>query len=283
MRTSGSGNLFRALGKGGTPITNGILIINAATFLLAFASPTVMSAFAAFVAYLAPAVMPHPWVLLTYPLVYLDLSSNGVFNFVLAGFLFYSAGGSLERGWGDSRYGWFIVGSTLVSSLSLTLGCVVLHQAFPLFGFYILAACTAVAFAALLPDDVVGFFFFPLKRKYFALIVIIFAWVTFGEGGRPLLGLFGCGGVLAAYAYTRYGRTWETRGYTGGRVPGTRVLKLDLDDRKRPQRYPDGSFRRAPYDLVGKWRDAQERKKLDRLLKNSGFSDPKWHEDDPRQ
>jgi hypothetical protein len=281
--TSRFSGLRSFAGKGGAPITTTILIINGISFLLAFIAPVVGGIFENYVAFVAPFILPHAWTMVTYPLVYLDVSAYGLLNFLFAGYLFYIMGGSLERSWGGGRYVGFLSGTSIISALSLSVGCWLFRpQSFPLFGVYLPAAASAVAFALIRPDEMFCFFF-TMKRKYFAALVALFVWVSFGQGGHAVLGLSALGGLVAAYVYTVYGRSWSTSGYSGGSAPGKRALKLDFDDRKPLRRYPDGSFRRRPYDLVGKWRDAQERKKLDRLLKNSGFNDSEWHEDDRRR
>jgi hypothetical protein len=47
----------------------------------------------------------------------------------------------------------------------------------------------------------------------------------------------------------------------------------------------DGSAPRSPFDFRGRWNDFQERKRLEKLWKNSGFTEPeeRWNDDDKRR
>lgn len=279
-------NFQRMLFRGGIPITTGLLVVNAVTFLLAFMFPNFQIMAAQWVACGVPDALVKPWTLITYPLVYLETSSQGFFNFLFGGFLFWSAGGSLERSWGGRRYALFFFATGLISALMLLGGSLLLKQPDILFGFFLPMACCVVAFCTIQPEETVMFFFFPIRAKYFAVIVTLFTWIYVGQGGRALLGVFALSGLLAAYLYVRHG--FSSTGYG---APRRNARGPDLRMDTRPQRPTfrttlDGSpQRRGPMDVAGRVKDWQERRRLERLWKNSGLprEEPDWRDDEKRR
>lgn len=284
-------NLRGFVQRGGTPVTTTILIVNGVTFLLAFMLRPLLVFFADWVAFNPFTLLHTPWTLLTYPLVYLDVTSNGLWNFLFGGFFFYSWGGSLERSWGTQRYAALFFALSVVSAAFVLLGCYVLPDFALLHSFFLPLAGVTVAFCTMRPEEPVSFIFFPLRAKYLAVIAVIATWVYLGQGGHPLLGLFGCGGLLSAFLYVRFGRAWADIGsYAGGARPAPRGPDLRIYPSAgrfstRSSGPIDGSPRRSPMDFSGRWKDYQERKRLERLWKNSGFSDREesWQDDDRRR
>jgi len=278
-------NFQRLLFRGGIPVTTALLLVNAATFLLAFMLPPLMQFFAQWMTFSTTDVLLKPWTLLTYPLVYLDASAQGFFNFLFGGFLFWSAGGSLERSWGSQKYGVFFFVMALISALCLLLGAVLLHQPDGLFGFFLPMACCVIAFCMIRPGETIQFFFFPMPAKYFAVILTLFTWIYVGQGNRALLGVFALGGLLASYLYVRYGRSLSGAGSFGGsRGPDLRMgsrsarpaFRTTLDGSPQSRRF---------FDFAGRWKDWQERRRLEKLWKNSGLprSESEWRDDEKRR
>lgn len=277
--------------RGGIPVTTSLLLVNAVTFVLAFTSPFVLMFLAQWVAFDNTNLLRAPWTCLTYPLVYLDLTTNGLWNFLLGGAFFYMWSGSLERSWGSERYAKLFLVLTAVSEAFLLLGCWVLHEEVLLYSFFLPMAGVTVAFCTLRPTETVSFFFVPMQAKWIGWIAVAFTLVHFGQGHRALLGVFACGGMLAAYLYIRSGR-WSASGGTYGpprrrdNGPDLRIYPAKTRFTTRPSTALDGSpTRRAPLDLRGRLRDYQERRRLERLWKNSGGSDPEReaHDDEGRR
>ena len=277
-------NFQRLLFRGGIPVTTGLLLINAATFLLAFMLPlSVGQFFFQWLMFHTSDAFLKPWTLLTYPLIYMDATTQGFFNFIFGGLTLWSLGGSLERSWGSQKYALFFFVMGLVSALCLLLGSLVLRQEDVLFGFFLPLACCIVAFCLIQPEQTVQLFFFPIRAKYLAILVALFTWIYFGQGGRAVLGLFPLGGLLAATLYVRSGRFYSLP----GRTPRGPDLRMD----SRPARPTfrttlDGSpARRSAFDFAGRWKDWQERRRLEKLWKNSGFSssETEWRDDEKRR
>lgn len=284
-------NLRNFVQRGGTPVTTSILVVNAITFLLAFMFPPLFVTFAHWVAFSALDFLRAPWSFVTYPLVYLDVTSQGLWNFLIGGFFFWSWGGSLERSWGSERYTKLFLALTVVSAAFVLLGCFVLHDFALLNSFFLPLAGVTVAFCTMRPEETVSFLFFPLKAKYLAWVAVIATWVYLGQGGHPLLGMFGCGGALCAFLYARFGRSWADIGVSSprsrpsGRGPDLRIYPSAGRFNTGAGRPMDGSPRRGPFDFAARWKDYQERKRLEKLWKNSGFTDPEqsWRDDDRRR
>ena len=276
-------NFQRLLFRGGIPITTALLLVNAATFLLAFMIPAVMQFFFQWMMFQTPSAFLKPWTLITYPLVYLDTTAQGFFNFLFGGFTLWSLGGSLERSWGSQKYALFFFVMGLISALCLLLGSLVLGMPDGLFGFFLPLACCIIAFCMIQPEQTVQVFLFPVRAKYFAVIVTLFTWIYVGQGGRALLGLFALGGLLAAFLYVRYARAYS--------LPGRASRGPDLRMDSRPARPAfrttlDGSpTQRRFFDFAGRWKDWQERRRLEKLWKNSGFStsETEWRDDEKRR
>lgn len=286
-------NFQRLLFRGGIPVTTGLLLVNAATFLLAFMLPSAAQLFWHWLSFQTPFVILKPWTLLTYPLVYLDTSAQGFFNFLFGGFTLWSLGGSLERSWGSQKYGLFFFVMGLISALCLLVGSLLLGQPDGLFGFFLPLACCIVAFCMIQPEQEVQLVFFPLRAKYFAVVVALFTWVYVGQGGRALLGIFALGGLLAALLYVRYSRSWSGTAFGGSGFGGSRRAPRGPDLRmdSRPARPTfrttlDGSPAQRPFlDFAGRLKDWQERRRLEKLWKNSGFSgsETEWRDDEKRR
>ena len=281
-------NLQRLLFRGGIPVTTALLAVNAATFLLSFMLPALSVFFFKWLSFQTFDAFIKPWTLLTYPLVYLDATAQGFFNFLFGGFTLWSLGGSLERSWGSRKYGLFFFAMAIVSGLFLLMGSIVMRQPDELFGFFLPLACCIVAFCMIQPEAVVQVFLFPVKAKYFAVLVTLFTWIYVGQGDRALLGIFALGGLLTAFLYVRYARLWGSAGSYG--APGRAGRGPDLRMDSRPARQfrttLDGSpTQRQVFDFTGRWKDWQERRRLEKLWKNSGFSssETEWRDDEKRR
>ncbi len=276
-------NFQRLLFRGGAPVTMALLLVNAATFLLAFMFPAVMQFFFSWMMFQTPGAFLKPWTLLTYPLVYLDASAQGFFNFLFGGFTLWSLGGSLERSWGSQKYAVFFFVMGLISALCLLLGSLILQTPDGLFGFFLPLACCIIAFCMIQPEQSVQVFLFPVRAKYFAVIVTLFTWIYVGQEGRALLGLFALGGLLASYMYVRYSRFYSLPG-RASRGPD---LRMDNHSARPSFRTTlDGSpAQRNTFDFTGRWKDWQERRRLEKLWKNSGFSssETEWRDDEKRR
>ena len=279
-------NFQRLLFRGGIPVTTALLLINAATFLLTFMFQQSLGLFLyQWLSFDTQSIFVKPWTLVTYPLVYLDTSVQGFFNFLFGGFTLWSLGGSLERSWGSQKYALFFFVMGLISALCLLLGSLVLRQPDGLFGFFLPLACCIVAYCMIQPEQIVQVVIFPMQAKYFAIIITLLTWVYVGQGGHAVLGLFALGGLLSALLYVRYARSWSgTSAFGGSRAPD---LRMD----SRPARPAfrttlDGSpARRGFFDFAGRWKDWQERRRLEKLWKNSGFSgsETEWRDDEKRR
>ena len=285
--------------RGGFPVTITLLIVSVALFLVSFFTSGAVNGFLlADVAFSPINIFHAPWTIFTYPVV-----SAGFLNLLIGGFFFWLAGGSLERSWGSARYAIFFFALTAISALSLLLGVYLAgHVSLPefllgngiapLLGFSLPLSGMIVAFCMLNPELTLMFYFFPIRAIYVAWIVALLTYFSAGMG--PLLSLFACGGIIAAFLYVKFGRSWGSIGSYSAPRPSFRGPDLrgpDLRMDTRPVRPTfrttlDGSPRqRSLFDLAGRWKDRQERRRLEKLWKNSGLpgSEPEWRDDEKRR
>ncbi len=278
-------NIRHFLLSGGIPVTLILLALSIGTFLATFFTNHALDNFYAHdLMFSSYSAIHAPWTFFTYPLVSYQFS---LWTVVLWVFLFLSAG-SLERSWGSTRFTGFFFGITGISALSLFIGTLIQHQPLmPINDIFLPLTGLIVAFCMLNPEQTLTLYFFPVRAKYVAIIVTAYTYIEYSQilGLGPLLGIFSLGGILASFLIVRYGRSWSDIGsYAGSTrtIPRGPDLRLDT----RPRRTMDGSpYRRSPLDFAGRWRDWQERKRLERLWKNSGFSDtePEWRDDEGRR
>jgi membrane associated rhomboid family serine protease len=254
--------------RGRTPVTNGILIGNVVLLIAGYAAYRVLGSFLEENLVVSrETVMSHPWSLLLYPL-YPPLPIMLFFW----GFTFWQFGGSLERSWGSARYGALYLTVSAISALSIILGTVVLHTDFAISSFLLPLASVLIAFCSLNPSQPINCWFVNIPNRWFIAIVLVLVWFL---PQNPLLGLFAEGGPLLTMWYIRYGRVWAEIGHYTTRRRRDDIIDLKTVRQKRSNvRYLDGSLRRSPFDLAGQWRDRKERQRLERLLRNSGMTDP---------
>lgn len=276
--------------RGQIPVTMALLAANIVTFLIAFFSPAEAGPRLEYYGSFSTLGALHaPWTFLTFPLVSLPPIS---ILLILTWVFFWLSGGSLERGWGSARFAAFFFAVTLISSLSLFAGSLLTGLRVPFLNdLFLPLTGLIVAFCMLNPEQEIVLYFFPVRAKYVALIVTAWTYLNYGGVLGPWLGLFALGGILAAYLYVRFARPWADIGSYSprprqpSRGPDLRLYPSSPRFSTRPSTTIDGSPRRSPFDFAGRWKDYQERKRLEKLWKNSGFSDqePSWRDDDRRR
>jgi len=285
--------------RGGTPVTISLIAASVALFLASFFTNRLIDAFVdTHVAFHPFYALHAPWTIFTYPVV-----SGDFISLLIGCFFLWLAGGSLERSWGSIRYSVFFFALAAISALSLLMGSALSllmgtylfeRSSLPskmmagLTGFQLPLSGMIVAFCMLNPNVTLMFYFFPVRAIYVAWIVTLLTYFTAGMG--PLLNLFACGGIIAAFLYVKFGRPWAEIGSYS--APRRKFQGPDLRMDTRPSRppsfrtTPDGSpLKRKPMDFAGRLKDWQERRRLEKLWKNSGLSnsEPDWRDDEKRR
>ena len=259
-----------------------VLALNVLTFLSGFFSPQVVRPFIlTYLVFNSPVALRVPWTFFTYTLVTPGFS----LWMLLTWAFFWLSGGSLERGWGSGRFLGFFFALTGISAATLFAGSVALHEpVLMLTDLFLPLTGLIVAFCMLNPTQTMVLYFFPIQARWVAMLVTALVFFQYGSiYDNWLMGVFACGGILAASLYVRFGRSWaDTGSYSAPRRgPDLRVYPQPKPAPKR-RAILDGSRVRSPFDLAGRWKDYQERRRLERLLRNSGFSDrePGWRDDE---
>ncbi|MEO7716393.1 MAG: rhomboid family intramembrane serine protease [Capsulimonas sp.] len=258
--------------RGGIPVTYALLVANLVTFFaMFFGGQGAIAKVFGYLAFDSFNFLTKPWTIVTYPLI-----SSDLWTLLIGGFFFWLTGGSLERGWGSARFAKWFFSLAAVFALCLALGEHLLNTQRLVQGLYLPLSGVIVAFCALNPEQTMVLYWIPIRARYMIFIVAIFVWVTYG----PLLGFFACLGVLAAYVYMTYFNTYGGRGYAV-RSPDPKILHLRPNQKTIRKVSLDGSSPRGFFDFAGRLRDYQEKKRLEQLLKNSGFTDKNdWLDDD---
>ena len=274
--------------RGGAPVTMALLGVNVVTFLAAFFSPFAGFFLQTKMVFDLTNFFHAPWTLLTYPLVSMPPFS---LMLIVTWVFFWLSGSSLERSWGSQRYALFFFGVTLFSSLSFLLGGLLLRRdILPLNDLFLPLTGLIVAFCLLNKEQQIMVYFFPVRAKYLAIGVTLWTYFTYGSMLGPILGLFALGGILAAVLYVSFGRSWNNVGfYSSAPRSASRGPDLRMDSRPARPAFRttlDGSpAQRGFFDFAGRWKDWQERRRLEKLWKNSGFSgsETEWRDDEKRR
>jgi len=253
--------------RGPTPLTNSIVFINIVLLVLTYVSTQIAGFAEANLVVTQSTALKHPWSLVLYPLM-----PPGPIMLLFWGFTFWQFGGSLERSWGTARYSAYFAAVSALSALSVLLGGYLFHQPVGLATFLLPLAGIVIAFCALNPNDPINCWFVNIPSKWVMAIVFALVWFFMGN---PIIGLFAEAGPLASLWYVSYGRSWGDIGHYTKRPSRGEIIDFQAARKRKSNAvYLDGSIRRSPFDIRGRWRDMQERKKLARLLKNSGLLDP---------
>jgi len=198
-----------------------------------------------------------PWTAITYPFVNASGSALGA---IFSLFWLWIAGGSLERGWGTTRFARFFFAMSAISAGGLALGGFLGAGHVATIGLLLPLAGVTVAFAMLNPEDQVLFaFVLPMKLKYLAVISVLMVLVSYG-GRHWMLGITALAGC--AYSY------WYVLPRSRSRVRPRSTSEPDNVVRIHPKASLLGSL-----NFPRRIREARERKKLRDLFKRSGLDD----------
>lgn len=200
------------------------------------------------------------WTPLVYPLL-----TPSIIAVLFACWWMWFMGGSLERSWSSQRFAVFFIAITLLTAGLIWLGAFVLHHPGDLIGLWIPLAALTCAWAAINPRERVVWLIFPMEARWLAILTVIIIYFG-GFEGDPILGLFFLLVPLAAWFYVRSGFS------IGVPALGRRTQSRgpDLRFSTNPARRETAGSRLNPLNWYRRW---QERRHLEKLLRNSGFSD----------
>lgn len=263
---------YSSLYRGGSPATMLLIAINVITFfstaILQGRDPSLYLVFRSF------ALPQQFWTLVTWPLCGAGHPFTVLFACLWANWVC----GSLERSWGTRTFTTFFFATAALMALTCWIGGNLLQHGVGFAGLSYAVAAPTVAWCAINRRDTIMLYgILPLSAVIIGWLTVVVIWYELGpQVGSPVMGLFALSGCAAAYWYAMQGRYLQ-RGYTNARNPGKPNLRLHVVDDSRVGRdAPVGGFPPA------RWlRAQQERRKLEKLWKRSGFADP--DEKDSRQ
>lgn len=260
--TAGSMAFYRTssfLQRERIPVTITIVGANIVLFLADFFTKGLLDPLFGFRA--AGALLSPIWSPLTYPLL-----TPSIIAVLFACWWMWFMGGSLERSWSSQRFGLFFAAITLLTALFVWIGTLVLRQPGELLGLWIPLAALTCAWAAINPREKVIWFVFPMEARWLAILTVVIIYFG-GFEDQPLLGLFFLLSPLAAWFYVRSG--FSIGGPIFNRRPASRGPDLRFSTTSPPRPESTGS-RFSPLAWYRRW---QERRHLEKLWRNSGFTD----------
>ncbi|HWP60951.1 MAG TPA: rhomboid family intramembrane serine protease [Candidatus Acidoferrales bacterium] len=198
MATYSARNIVFGPGGKITPAVKALLIANGAIFLLqAFGDRSILFIFG-----LVPALVwqkLYLWQLLTYQFLH-----GGIFHLVFHMLALWMFGCDLERRWGSGfflkYYNICVAGGALLNVLFLP------YQSAPSIGASAGIYGILLAYGLLYPERIVYFYFlFPMKMKYFVLIIgAISLYLSTTAGASGIAHLAHLGGMAFGYVYLRW-------------------------------------------------------------------------------
>jgi len=262
MSTSIQNDFRRLFTRGGFPVTVTLMVAYGVATILTYAG-TGIGRYLAFSTSEFPA---HFWTLFTWPVV----GAGDPLSVLFALGWTYLFGSSIERAWGTRNYLRFLVATGVLTAVSVWVGSLLLRQPAGLAGLWVAMAPVVVAWSVVNRREVINFWFLPIPGPVWGAIGALIAWFYAGGGA---IGLFATAGCAAAYWYATQGR------YGGSPAPrfGGTTGRRDHDPVARFRNFdPEATGRggrAGGLNPVKWWRDRQERKRLEKIFRNSGFGD----------
>lgn len=216
------------------------------------------------------------WTLVTWPLV--NAEFVGTLFSAIALWMFC---GSLERAWGTKTFLTFFFGLAAFTAATYWVGGLLLGRAVGLAGMYFALGAPVVAWCAINRRETVLLYFFPVPAMLVAAITVVALWYQAGPArGVPLLGLFVLPSCALAYWFTTNAKY---RFADNGAARLRRVPSVARGSRDGGGSTASGSPRFRDFDReniappsfwrnpLKWWKDRQERKRLERIFRNSGY------------
>jgi len=263
--------------RGHCPVTTALIVAAATHFVVDVfvhgrLAPWVGCALPVF----SPEIGPvRYWTFLTYP-----IAQGAQFDFIYTAILCYWlwwVGGSLERSWGSAGFARFFVALTLVTSLALWVGARMLGVGYILCGLTLPVVGLTTAWAAINPYEELLFWMVIRMRAWILAAIVVAMMFFYDFHGAPVLGLFALANPLLGYLWVRGRMLGGLRGafMGGGRRRGPDLRFSDTDrvrNKNRPLDDLRGHSLRGP---LGAYKDWQQRRRLDKLWRDSDISDKK--------
>lgn len=248
----------KVLFGGGFPATMILIAVNVVTWIMS----TTMGAgspatYLAFVSRDWP--IPAFWTAITWPLVAAGHPLSVLFSLLMA----YFVCGSLERSWGTRRFTLFFFALALLTAATTWIGGRLLGLPVFFAGLWHALAAPTVAWAFLNTREKVGLYFgiVQVPALVFAGLGALILWY---EVGAPFLGLFALSGCVAAWWYVTQGRNSFARGEESNRIH---------ESAKSFRPNPPEQVSAAGFDPMRWWKERQERRRLEDIMRRSGFTD----------
>lgn len=174
-----------------TKINKLLIIVTAGIFLVdSILMKTAGFSLRSFTALSGPSFFSgHIYQLITYPFV-----GGGFFEVLFTGMIFWFLGSDLENIWGPKRYLSFIATTLIGGGLAFLLIGLLLGSPFPFTGMHGLSGALCICFGILFPDRMMILLIFPVKARYFVMLLIgMSLWQGFfaGSGGVQAWGQLG--------------------------------------------------------------------------------------------
>lgn len=233
-----------------TPVNLVIIAIWSVLFVLTWINPSIAQQ----LYFSTQEVTTKPWALVTHSFLYMG-GGMGVFWLVLLAFWMFQIGGVVEREIGKVSYLIFYLKMTLLSSLSLWLGSVIVHQPGVLGGPFVVVEAVTVVWATRHPNSPILLYgIVPLTAKWIG-------WIGVG------LVFFSTTPQLAPFMVVPLALAWL---YAANKIPFVPYAGTIMKQKKEAQTgkhwKEDDQF---VFDAEQRRRDREEREKLRKLFEGS--------------
>ncbi len=249
--------------KSRTPATFSLIAVCVLLFLVDFFTQQALAK-TIFFRFGTPIENPIQFVgLVTYPFLCPDF-----ITLAFACLWLGSIGGSLERSWGSAKYLLFFLAMTPISGLGLLIGSAVAKEpAYLLGALWLPVTSITVAWATINPLVTISIYgIIPVQARWVAVFEVGVIYFVYYEG-HAVVGLFVLAGALTAYLVVKTG-IMTTTPYRRNPAPGLRIVNGG-QAKKRPL---DDAGMKVSFNPITRFRAWQQRRKLAKLMQNSGFS-----------
>ena len=255
-------DLQRGIRRNGAPVTAGIVILAAASFLLDW----LLHLGIAEALFFSPARVTSFWTFATYPFA-LGGDGRALINLLFGLYWIWMIGSQVEREMGTPRFAAYWVAMSIFPAVfTFAFTALLGLRSIPLGGIWLPEAAITVAWATRNPNAIIQLIVFPIQAKWIGIITTALVLFEYGTP-VPLLGVAAILHLGIAYAIaSNRVPFFPYRTTAGGGFFGGTGKKVPTRHGIQPESFFDDVRRRE--------KDRKEREELRKLFERSLIEDP---------